>query len=30
MEAEVEETSDEDAFHYQDIESVNKGLSVIG
>ena len=30
METEVEETSDEDAFHYQDIESVNKGLSIIG
>ena len=30
METEVEETSDEDAFHYQDIESVYKGLSIIG
>ena len=30
METEVEETKDEDAFHYQDIESVNKGLSIIG
>ena len=29
METEVEETSDEDTFHYQDLESVNKGLSII-
>ena len=30
MEMEVEESSDEDTFHYQDLESVNKGLSITG
>ena len=29
METEVEETND-DTFHYQDLESINKGLSIIG
>ena len=30
METEVEETNDEDTFCYQDLESINKGLSIIG
>ena len=30
METEARESSDENTFHYQDLESVNKGLSIIG
>ena len=30
METEARESSDENIFHYQDLESVNKGLSIIG
>ena len=30
METVQEELSDEDTFHYPDLESVNKGLSIIG
>ena len=29
MDKEVEETSDEDTFHYQDLESINKGLDYL-
>ena len=30
METEARESSDENTFRYQDLESVNKGLSIIG
>ena len=30
METEARESSDENTFHYQDLKSVNKGLSIIG